>query len=439
MSPSSNWCRTTSASDSLARAKTPIGAASMLASVSRRCAARSVFRILGLPDGWPGPSGVEDVLDEATVLIWDAFEAKSGWWAARWQFHGLHVQGGGEGDEKVQGDALPPGLDVGDRGSVHAGQAPERGLAEVRSAAGEADAAAELRIEVVHGAILTGSFQKCQSGKRMFITMTFEVAASDHNRLPCSHTPRSPTLGASPSPPRARCTSPGSPLLGGTTVATLPTCFQQALHNIQPAEDERNAADAHEQVSDALKTNPTRLNELTTQVNKDFILNGSGIYVPVVKLVRQTRRTWLGDQPGGFYFEIMTYWAFENEQPSETSVAGYLTFALETIAAMLPEVATDGLDDPTLADKTITTKATAADFQTAKTKITKAAKLAQAALEERDECKAAVMWRALLGETTEGDQVFPIPDYCNADGSRRSYPAVTTGATRVPAGSDRYT
>ncbi len=330
-------------------------------------------------------------------------------------------------------------------------------------------------------------------------------------------------------------------------MATLPTCFQQALHNIQPAEDERNAADAHEQVSDALKTdprlrelgvdpvligsyarevsikrvkdvdvfgrlanaddtlrpghildqfeqvladefgedrverqhrsiktdfpdfdlcvdavparpygdhwelpsrpgerarwvetNPTRLNELTTQVNKDFILNGSGIYVPVVKLVRQTRRTWLGDQPGGFYFEIMTYWAFENEQPSETSVAGYLTFALETIAAMLPEVATDGLDDPTLADKTITTKATAADFQTAKTKITKAAKLAQAALEERDECKAAVMWRALLGETTEGDQVFPIPDYCNADGSRRSYPAVTTGATRVPAGSDRY-
>jgi hypothetical protein len=330
-------------------------------------------------------------------------------------------------------------------------------------------------------------------------------------------------------------------------VATLPTCFRQALHNVQPAEDEKNAADAHEQVSDALnadpelrelgvdpvligsyarevsikrvkdvdvfgrlanadatlgpggildqfarvlvaefgedrverqhrsiktdfpdfdlcvdavparpyedhweiptrpkerarwvETNPTRLNELTTQANKDFTLNGSGIYVPTVKLVRQTRRTWLGDQPGGFYFEIMTYWAFENEQPSKTSVAGYLTFALETIAAMLPGVATDGLDDPTLADKKISTKATGADFETAVVRIAEAAQLARAALDEPDECKAAVMWRELLGKTTEGDQVFPLPEYCNADGSRRSYAGVTVGATRVPAGSDRY-
>ncbi len=330
-------------------------------------------------------------------------------------------------------------------------------------------------------------------------------------------------------------------------MATLPTCFRQALHNIQPAEDEKNAADAHEDVSDALKvdpqlrklgvdpvligsyarevsikrvkdvdvfgrltdaddtlgpgdildqfervlvaefgedrverqhrsikidfpafdlcvdavparpygdhweipsrpkerarwveTNPTKLNELTTQLNKDFVLNGNGIYVPTVKLVRQTRRSWLGDQPGGFFFEILTYWVFKNEQPSETSVAGYLTFTLETIAAMLPEVAADGLDDPTLADKKISTKATAADFEAATTKITEAAELAREALEEPDECKAAVMWRDLLGQTSEGDDVFPIPEYCNADGSRRSYAAVTEGATRVPAGSDRY-
>ena len=330
-------------------------------------------------------------------------------------------------------------------------------------------------------------------------------------------------------------------------MATLPTCFRQALGNVQPAEDEENAADAHEQVSDALKadpglrelgidpvligsyarevsikrvkdvdvfgrltkaddtlgpgdilnqferaliaefgeerverqqrslktdfpdfdlcvdavparprgdhweipnrpkerarwveTNPTRLNELTTQVNKAFTLNGKGIYVPTVKLVRQTRRSWLGDQPGGFFFEIMTYWVFVNEQPSETSVAAYLTFTLEKIAAMLPEVATDGLDDPTLPDKKIITKATAVDFKTATARITEAAELARAALDEPDDCKAAVRWRDLLGKTSEGDDVFPIPEYCNADGTRRSYPAVTEGATRVPAGSGRY-
>ena len=330
-------------------------------------------------------------------------------------------------------------------------------------------------------------------------------------------------------------------------MATLPTGFRQALHNIQPAEDEKNAAEAHEDVSDALKadtklrelgidpvligsyarevsikrvkdvdvfgrlynaddtlgpgeilddfervlagefgedrverqhrsvktdfpdfdlcvdavparpygdhweipsrpgerarwveTNPTRLNELTTQMNKDFTLNGSGIYVPCVKLVRQTRRTWLEEQPGGFFFEIMTYWVFENEQPSQTSMAGYLTVVLEAIAAMLPVVASEGLDDPTLAGKKISTKATDADFQTAITRIAEAAELARSALDEPDECKSAVQWRDLLGKTSEGDDVFPLPEYCNADGSRRSAAAVTVGATRVPAGSGRY-
>jgi hypothetical protein len=134
----------------------------------------------------------------------------------------------------------------------------------------------------------------------------------------------------------------------------------------------------------------------------------------------------------------MTHWVFVNEQPSATSVAGYLTFTLEKIAGMLPMVAIHGLDDPTLPDKKISTKATAADFQTATTQIAKAAKLARAALNEPDDCKAAVKWRGLLGKTSEGDDVFPLPEYCNLDGTRKSYRSVTSGATRVPAGSDRY-
>jgi len=160
--------------------------------------------------------------------------------------------------------------------------------------------------------------------------------------------------------------------------------------------------------------------------------------VPVVKLVRQTRRTWIGDQPGGFFFEIMTYWSFVTWRPHETSVAGYLTVTLERIARMLPKVATDGLADPTLPDKAIATKATVADFQTATARIDEAAKLARAALDEPDECKAAVKWRELLGKTSEGDDVFPMPEYCNADGTRQLTSGVTVGATRVPAGSGRY-
>ena len=64
-----------------------------------------------------------------------------------------------------------------------------------------------------------------------------------------------------------------------------------------------------------VKTNPLKLNSLTIDKNTEFLLNGAGVYVPIVKLVRQVRRTWLGDQPGGLFFELMTYWFFENEKP----------------------------------------------------------------------------------------------------------------------------
>ncbi|MFC4013393.1 hypothetical protein ACFOY2_39630 [Nonomuraea purpurea] len=336
-------------------------------------------------------------------------------------------------------------------------------------------------------------------------------------------------------------------------MATLPTCFRDALSNIQPTEDEKHAAEAHAEVSKVLtsydklkrlgikpiligsyareasirrvkdvdvfgrlteaddtlapgkamdmfgealdeeyddrverqyrsfkidfpefdlsvdavparpcgdhweipnrpnerarwvETNPTKLNELTTAANKVFTLNGSGIYVPMVKLVRQVRRTWVADQPGGFFFEIMTYWAFQNTKPSQSSHAAYLTVILEVIAETLPDVADDGLDDPTLPGKTISTKATNADFDAAIKKIAEAATLARAALNEEDSCRAAAQWRKLLGKTSEGEYVFPLPTYCNADGTSRA--SVTTrvvgagtvaGAATVPAGSDRF-
>ena len=60
-----------------------------------------------------------------------------------------------------------------------------------------------------------------------------------------------------------------------------------------------------------VETNPLKLNDLTEEANGKFLLNGNGIYVPIVKLVRQVRRTWLGDQPGGLFFELMTYWYFQ--------------------------------------------------------------------------------------------------------------------------------
>lgn len=187
-----------------------------------------------------------------------------------------------------------------------------------------------------------------------------------------------------------------------------------------------------------IETNPTRFTELSTETNKKYTLNGKGIYVPVVKLVRQVRRAWLGDQPGGLFFEILTYWAFNDGKLEAPSHAGYLVAVLDYIEKELPVVAADGLRDPTLDGKVIETRATGRDFDDAIRKMTKAARLARTALAEEDDCKAALAWQQLLGENTEDETVFPMPEYCNPDGARRRSSATIKGAVTAPAGSGRY-
>jgi hypothetical protein len=187
-----------------------------------------------------------------------------------------------------------------------------------------------------------------------------------------------------------------------------------------------------------VETNPTKLAELTTAANATFTLSGKGIYVPTVKLVRQVRRVWVADQPGGFFFEILTYWAFADSQPDYASRAEYLAFVLDYIETELPTVRDNGLPDPTLTGHDITTRATDDEFDSAIDKIAEAAEAARSALAEEDDCKAAVQWRRLLGATSEGEQVFPMPEYCNADGTRRNTGTAIKGAVTSPAGSGRY-
>lgn len=195
-----------------------------------------------------------------------------------------------------------------------------------------------------------------------------------------------------------------------------------------------------------LETNPTKMGELATTANKDFLLAednpDSGVYKPMVKLIRQIRRTWVDDQPGGYYFEVLTYHAFQDLQPKKNTVADYLSVILREIATRLPDHVDDGPDDPTLDDRVIKTKATAAQIEAAAERLTEAADLAQLALAEEDSCKSAVKWRQLLGQTfnvDEAEDVFPLPDYCNADGTTKSTTSTQVrGAPAVPAGSDRY-
>ena len=188
-----------------------------------------------------------------------------------------------------------------------------------------------------------------------------------------------------------------------------------------------------------VETNPIKLGTLTTRANQTFLLHDDGIYVPTVKLIRQIRRTWIDDQPKGLYYEILTYWAFDHAKPNKDSVAAYLTTALTTIAdKILPNALTNGLADPTLDGKTIGTKATNEQLQAAAERTRQAAALAQKALNDHDDCRAAISWRQLLGSTTEKEVVFPLPSYCNADGTRVATRPIVKGSTSVAAGTDRY-
>ncbi len=187
-----------------------------------------------------------------------------------------------------------------------------------------------------------------------------------------------------------------------------------------------------------IETNPLKLNDLTTATNTKFVLNGKGIYVPTVKLIRQIRRVWIGDQPGGLFFELLALQEFTNGGPSADSRAGFLVAVMDLIEKALPVAAEDGLDDPTMPGKKILTKATDADFTYAVTRFAEAANLAREALVESDDCRAAVKWQRLLGTTSEGDQVFPTPEYCNADGTRAATGTTLAGATASPAGTGRY-
>lgn len=191
-----------------------------------------------------------------------------------------------------------------------------------------------------------------------------------------------------------------------------------------------------------IETNPIKLGELTTEMNQheDFQLGGTGVYVPVVKLIRQLRRAQLGENPpGGFFFEILTYWTFKKKMTVQTTRAAYFAKTIRENSNLLQDVLENGLADPTIAGKAILTKADSDQLQAAADAMAEAADLAEKALAEVDDCKSASMWAGLLGKNDNG-LVFEKPEGCESDGSKSlAYGEFRTpGASHVPAGDGRY-
>lgn len=205
----------------------------------------------------------------------------------------------------------------------------------------------------------------------------------------------------------------------------------------RPAADNSDYWEIPDREGEWTNTNPEELTRLSSQMNDKY----DDLYVPIVKLIRQTRRANLGKRPGGLYFEILTYHAFKAGLTGDNLAQLYVA-ALRSVADQLHEVVGGGeVDDPTMEGEYITVRVTAAQMETAATKFAALATKAEKALED-DTCPAALAFREILGKNSDDEWVFPMPATCNVDGTAKSFNTLSSTATAgdddIPPGNRRF-
>jgi hypothetical protein len=161
-----------------------------------------------------------------------------------------------------------------------------------------------------------------------------------------------------------------------------------------------------------VETDPEKLGELTTAQNTTLMVGDQGAYVPTVKLVRQVRRHHLGEaKPGGLYFELLSYWAFEEKDVTGGSFAEILAATLGSAARRLSTGTV--VIDPALGTP-VSPAPEQAELQAAGVLFSELAAKAQQALGSA-RCPAGALWREILGENERG-HCFPVPPGCDAEG-----------------------
>lgn len=160
-------------------------------------------------------------------------------------------------------------------------------------------------------------------------------------------------------------------------------------------------------------TDPERLTQLTREMNERYVVGTQGAYIPIVRLMRQTRRHHLGreSKPGGLYFELITYWTYD-EGVNGSSFAELFAESLNGAAVRLGKE----LIDPALGTPYVPSP-DAEDLSNAARVFASLAADASRALNANDECEAAALWRRVLGSNDRGP-CFPLPRGCDERGQR---------------------
>ncbi len=164
------------------------------------------------------------------------------------------------------------------------------------------------------------------------------------------------------------------------------------------------------------ETDPLHLADLTDVRHKaSSVIGGQPSYLRTVRLIRQIREAQLGDsKPGGLYFELLTYWAFEGGAAAE-SYAELLAEVLDSIATRLQSGVT--VTDPGM-DQPYAPAPEASDLAAAGAIFRRLATDAQRAL-GLDECEAAAIWQRMLGQNDKvAGWCFPTPPGCDSSGAR---------------------
>lgn len=164
-------------------------------------------------------------------------------------------------------------------------------------------------------------------------------------------------------------------------------------------------------------TDPARFGDLSTDLSTSFstpTVGTTNAYKPVVKLMRQARRTHLGDhRPGGLYMEFACYDVWNSGLVSGSEWDALFASTLRKVADRFGTNPYWDLLDPGLGTA-VSPALSAEQWTNAKDVLLHLADLADEALEATD-CMAAVKWREILGQNDRG-QVFPLPPGCDANG-----------------------
>lgn len=201
----------------------------------------------------------------------------------------------------------------------------------------------------------------------------------------------------------------------------------------RPAGEFWEIPDSEDPDSGWQETNPDKLTELSSQMNTEF----SEMYVPCVKLIRQTRRTLISDHPGGLFVEMALYTACARGLVSGDTMRDFYISALDGISQVVDAKVQDGVEipDPTRPGELLEFRATDGEWATAADAFRDAAADAERA-RTAARCAAEATFHRLLGENSDGEVVYPLSSDCNLDGTTKS--RLVAGDRTVPGGYQKF-